>query len=268
MDSLLLATPTGFAHAVGDYLLKVGSNVHKHKEMLLVFKDVLQSYAKRPDVELTVLAAKCLKKVVDVGQMRKQRKVMHKKGVLQKQMGKTDTTGKTEAALRLKEYALYCFLFETVRLGKDTLGEGSVLAISEMAKAVGNSLLIFAESSGADAPRLAERSQALVHWEKTKTCLRVVQYGASVLNAVVTVVGMTSMFSGDSDPLEEVQRKSSLVVTTFSVAGSAIAVYENRGKIYAVAQGVFKKAYGLFPAGVAESVRKVSAIGGVHLFLK
>lgn len=254
MSPLLSTTPEDLAHAVGDYLLEVGSNVQKHKETLLVFKDVLQSYAKQPDVELTVLAAKGLQKVVAVGQVRKQRKIIHKRRVRLKQMGRADSTGKTATALRLKEYALYCFLFETVRLGKGALEERSVLAISEMAKAVGNSLLIFAEVSDAHSPRSQEKSHSLVQWEKIKTGLRAIQYGASALNAVVTVVGMISMFSGESDPLDKVQKKLSLVATTLSVAGFAIAVYENRSKIDAVAKGVFTKAYGLFSAGVAESV--------------
>jgi len=125
---------------------------------------------------------------------------------------------------------------------------------------VGNSLLAYAEISGEDHQHLQKGSAEMERWEQAKGKLRMATYGVSVLQAVITVIGMTSLFAGDQGRMDQIQQKVSFAAVSLSVVGGAISVYDNREKIYRVAKVLFEKAYGLFPAGLADTLSKVSKV--------
>lgn len=229
----LISGDVAFVRSVAGYLQEISSDAEKHKDSIKSLQQAWKVFRTAPEVDITISLGQRLNNAYQATQLHKGRK------------SKKVTVGAVAAdKQRIQEYAMYCFLLEAARLGPNLVFTKSTTeSIATLASAVGHSLLVYAESSPESTPEVPKQEETT--WQKTRSRLRLVQYSASLLSGVITVVGLTALTP--PDPILKTQQVAGIVASTLGAIGASASVYENRDKIYGVAQTVFNRAYNLLP---------------------
>lgn len=138
---------------------------------------------------------------------------------------------------KLQEYAMYCFLLETIRLGAGVLSNQIVEWVSQTANVVGYSFLLRAET-------LAEPQEAPSIATTIKSRLRMLQAAASLLSCMVA---LTATMPPEPVPeMEMLKTGTTLAAASLGVINSAISLYDSREKIGSLTRTIFSKSSQLF----------------------